>query len=65
MMVAVVMFVNHLSHYRRQWQLSLPQLHSAVIVSSYDLPSRVANQVCVLPVGEGIRAVQLLCCFSQ
>ena len=45
MMAAVVMFINHLSQYRRQWQLALPQLHSVVIVS--DLLSRVANQMCV------------------
>jgi len=46
MMVAMVMFVNHLSHYHRQWQLALPQLHCVITVS--DLASHVANQISVL-----------------
>ena len=49
MMVDMVMFINQLSHYRRQWLLALPQLHNVVIVS--DLLSHVANQICVLFVG--------------
>ena len=49
MMVAMVMFINQLSHYRRQWLLALPQLHNVVIVS--DLPSHVANQISISLVG--------------